>query len=75
MIQGQGLSLAGTESYLSFRRHNVGAGLIGGDVLLLAASHGLAAWLHDCVQAGLAAGLRLRTKQRVMYVHSVGYPA
>jgi hypothetical protein len=55
--------------------YNVAAGLIGGNVFLLAASAGLAAWLHACDQAGLAAELHLRPEQRVVYVHSVGYPA
>jgi nitroreductase len=55
--------------------YNVAAGLIGGNVYLFAASQGLAAWFHACDPAGLAAELRLRPEQRVVYVQSVGYPA
>ncbi|HPC21200.1 MAG TPA: nitroreductase family protein [Phycisphaerae bacterium] len=55
--------------------YNVAAGLIGGNVYLFAASQGLAAWLHACDQEGLATELKLRPEQRVVYVHTVGYPA
>ena len=55
--------------------YNIGAGLIAGNVSLFAASQGLAAWFHNCDKAGLATELKLRPEQRVLYAHTVGYPA
>jgi hypothetical protein len=52
----------------------VDTGLIAGNVYLFAASEGLAAWFHNCDRAGLAAHLRLRSDQRVLFAQSVGYP-
>jgi hypothetical protein len=53
----------------------VDTGLIAGNVYLFAASQGLAAWFHNCDKAGLAAELKLRPEQRVLYAQTVGYPA
>ncbi|MFB3893303.1 MAG: nitroreductase family protein [Phycisphaerae bacterium] len=50
-------------------------GLIAGNVYLFAASQGLAAWFHNCDKAGLARELNLRPDQRVLFGHTVGYPA
>lgn len=55
--------------------YNVGTGLIAGNVYLFAASQGLAAWFHNCNKTALAAELRLRPEQRVLYAQTVGYPA
>jgi len=55
--------------------YNVATGLIAGNVYLFAASQGLAAWFHNCDKAGLAAELKLRPEQRVLYAQTVGYPA
>jgi hypothetical protein len=55
--------------------YNVATGLIAGNVYLFAASQGLAAWFHNCNKAGLAAALKLRPEQRVLYAQTVGYPA
>lgn len=55
--------------------YNIAAGLIAGNVYLFAASQGLAAWFHNCNKEGLAAVLKLRPEQRVLYAHTVGYPA
>jgi len=55
--------------------YNVATGLIAGNVCLFAASQGLAAWFHNCNKAGLATELKLRPEQRVLYAHTVGYPA
>jgi len=55
--------------------YNVATGLIAGNVFLFAASQGLAAWFHNCDKAGLAAELKLRPEQRVLYAQTVGYPA
>jgi nitroreductase len=55
--------------------YNVATGLIAGNVYLFAASQGLAAWFHNCNKAALAAGLKLRPDQRVLYAQTVGYPA
>ena len=55
--------------------YNIGAGLIAGNVYLFAASQGLAAWFHNCDKPGLAKELGLGADQRVLYGHTVGYPA
>jgi nitroreductase len=55
--------------------YNVATGLIAGNVYLFAASQGLAAWFHNCNKAALAAELKLRPEQRVLYAQTVGYPA
>ena len=55
--------------------YNVATGLIAGNVYLFAASQGLAAWFHNCNKTGLAAALKLRPQQRVLYAQTVGYPA
>jgi hypothetical protein len=54
--------------------YNVATGLIAGNVYLFAASQGLAAWFHNCNKAGLAAELKLRPQQRVLYAQTVGFP-
>ena len=53
----------------------VDTGLIAGNVYLFAASQGLASWFHNCDRAGLAAKLRLRPEQRVLFGQTIGYPA
>jgi hypothetical protein len=53
----------------------VATGLIAGNVYLIAASQGLAAWFHNCDKAGLATELKLRSDQRVLFAQTVGYPA
>jgi hypothetical protein len=53
----------------------VATGLIAGNVYLFAASMGLAAWFHNCDKLGLAAVLKLRPEQRVLFAQTVGYPA
>jgi hypothetical protein len=53
----------------------VATGLIAGNVHLFAASQGLAAWFHNCDKSGLAAVLKLRPEQRVLFAQTVGYPA
>jgi nitroreductase len=53
----------------------VATGLIAGNVYLFAASQGLAAWFHNCNKAGLAAELKLRPDERVLFAQTVGYPA
>jgi hypothetical protein len=55
--------------------YNIACGLIAGNVYLFAASQGLAAWFHNCNKADLAAALKLRPEQRVLYAHTVGHPA
>ena len=54
--------------------YNVATGLIAGNVYLFAASQGLAAWFHNCNKTALAAALKLRPEQRVLYAQTVGYP-
>ena len=55
--------------------YNVATGLIAGNVYLFAASQGLAAWFHNCNKHALAAELKLRPQQRVLYAQTVGLPA
>ena len=55
--------------------YNVAVGLIAGNVHLFAASQGLAAWFHNCDRSALAAALKLRGDQRVVYAQTVGYPS
>jgi hypothetical protein len=55
--------------------YGVATGLIAGNVYLFAASHGLAAWLHNCNREGLATELKLRPEQRALFAQTVGYPA
>ena len=52
----------------------VDTGLIAGNVYLFAASVGLAAWFHNCDKSGMAAKLKLRANQRVLFGQTVGYP-
>ena len=53
----------------------VGTGLIAQNVYLFAATHGLAAWFHNCDRTGLAQRLGLKARQRVLFAQSVGYPS
>ena len=55
--------------------YDVATGLIAGNVYLLAASQGLAAWFHNCNKPELVAALKLRPEQRVLFAQTVGYPA
>ncbi len=52
----------------------VDTGMIAANVYLFAASHGLAAWFHNCNKPALAARLKLRPDQRVLFGQTVGYP-
>ena len=52
----------------------VDTGLIAGNVYLFAASQGLASWFHNCNKLALAAQVRLRAEQRVLFGQTVGYP-
>jgi nitroreductase len=51
----------------------VGTGLIAQNVYLFAASHGFAAWFHNCDKEKTPAEFRLRPAQRVLFAQSVGY--
>ncbi len=53
----------------------VDTGLIAGNIYLFAASRGLASWFHNCDRSGLAAKLKLRKDQRILFGQTVGYPA
>lgn len=53
----------------------VDTGIIAGNVYLFAAAHGLASWFHNCEKQALAKSLALRPEQRVLFAHSVGWPA
>ena len=52
----------------------VDTGLIAGNVYLFAASQGLVTWFHNCNKADLAAKLKLKKAQRVLFGQTVGYP-
>jgi nitroreductase len=49
-------------------------GLIAQNVYLFAASHGLAAWFHNCDKENTAKEFKLRPEQSVLFAQSVGYP-
>jgi len=51
------------------------AGTIAANVYRLAASLGLACWIHDCDKVTLATRLSLGETQRILFVQTVGYPA
>jgi len=53
----------------------VATGLIASNVYLFAASHGLAAWFHNCNRDAAAKALKLRADQRLLFAQTVGYPA
>ncbi len=53
----------------------VDCGMIGGNVYLVAAAQGLAAWFHNCDKATLTKSLALRPEQKVLFAQSVGWPA
>lgn len=53
----------------------VATGLIAGNVYLFAASHGLAAWFHNCDKQNTPKEFKLRPDQRVLFSQTVGYPA
>lgn len=53
----------------------VDCGMIGGNVYLVAAAHGLAAWFHNCDKATLTKSLALRPEQKVLFAQSVGWPS
>jgi len=53
----------------------VDTGIIAGHVYLFAAAHGLASWFHNCERELLAKRLALRPEQRVLFAHSIGWPA
>ncbi len=53
----------------------VDTGLIAQNVYLFAASHGLAAWFHNCNRAELSRRLRLRPDQRALFGQTIGYAA
>ncbi len=53
----------------------VATGLIASNVYLFAASHGLAAWFHNCNRDAAAKEFKLRADQHVLFAQTVGYPA
>ena len=53
----------------------IDTGIIAGNVYLFAASQGLASWFHNCNKQELSAKLKLRNDQRILFGHTIGYPA
>jgi hypothetical protein len=49
-------------------------GFIAQNVYLFAASHGLAAWFHNCDKENAAKEFLLRPKQLVLFAQTIGYP-
>ena len=49
-------------------------GFIAQNVYLFAASHGLAAWFHNCDKVNTVKAFNLKPEQRVLFAQSVGYP-
>jgi Nitroreductase len=52
----------------------VDTGIIAANVYLFAASHGLAAWFHNCNRSALKTKLKLQSNQRILFGQTVGYP-
>ena len=52
----------------------VDTGIIAANVYLFAASHGLAAWFHNCNRFALKTKLKLQSNQRILFGQTVGYP-
>ena len=52
----------------------VATGLIAANVYLFAASHGLAAWFHNCDRENTVKEFRLRPEQHVLFAQTVGFP-
>jgi hypothetical protein len=53
----------------------VDCGIVAANVYLFAAGAGLAAWFHDSDRPSLAKKLPLRAGRRVLFAHTIGYPA
>jgi hypothetical protein len=53
----------------------VDCGIVAANVYLFAAGAGLAAWFHDSDRPSLAKKLPLRAGKRVLFAHTIGYPA
>jgi SagB-type dehydrogenase family enzyme len=51
----------------------VDTGLIAQNVYLAASSLGLATWFHNCNKAELTKVLKLKSNQRALFGHSIGY--
>jgi len=49
-------------------------GFIAQNVYLFAASHGLAAWFHNCDKDNTITEFKLNDDQRVLFAQTVGYP-
>ncbi len=49
-------------------------GFIAQNVYLFAASQGLAAWFHNCDKENTVDEFNLKSRQRVLFAQSVGYP-
>ncbi len=52
----------------------VDTGLIAANVYLFCASQGLASWFHNCNKSTLKEKLKLRSTQRPLFGHTIGYP-
>jgi len=70
---GQGWAGGDDESLKAY--YLVDCGIVAANVYLFAAGAGLAAWFHDCDRLALAKKLPLRAGRRVLFGHTVGYPA
>jgi hypothetical protein len=53
----------------------VDTGIIAGNIYLFAAAYGMASWFHNCDKPTLEKTLALRPDQKVLFAHSVGWPA
>ena len=49
-------------------------GFIAQNVYLFAASHGLAAWFHNCDKENTVGEFKLKSTQKVLFAQTVGYP-
>ena len=53
----------------------VDCGIVAANVYLFAAGAGLAAWFHDSDRPAMAKKLPLRAGRKVLFAHTIGYPA
>jgi hypothetical protein len=74
-LEQSGNGWAATDEESLKRYYLVDCGIVAANVYLFAAGAGLAAWFHDCDRVGLAKKLPLRAGRRVLFGHTVGFPA
>ncbi len=64
-----------TDADIQKAYYHVDTGMIASNVYLFAAAHNLASWFHNCNKTALMEKLKLGENQRILFGHTVGYPA